>query len=75
MMLPGSIIAGVLLLSLALFFAVNLQNVIKGSRERSGEEIYAEVERPSGVFISLAALGTFAFFAEALLIIYLGFVG
>ena len=30
---------------------------------------------PAGVFISLAALGTFAFFSEALLIIYLGFVG
>lgn len=73
-MLPGSIIAGVLLLSLALFFAVNLQNVMKGSKERSGEEAYAEVERPSGVFITLAALGTFAFFAEALLIIYLGSV-
>ena len=49
MMLPGYIIAGILLLSLALFFAVNLENVVKGSKERSGEEAYAEVERPSGV--------------------------
>ncbi len=75
MMLPGSIIAGVLLLSLALFFAINLQNVMKGSKERSGKKAHAKVERPSGVFISIAALGTFAFFAEALLIIYLGSVG
>ena len=37
MMLPGSLIAGVLLLSLALFFAVNLQNVMKGSA-RAGTE-------------------------------------
>ncbi len=42
---------------------------------RRGKEAHAEVERPSGVFISLAALGTFAFFAEALLMIYLGSVG
>jgi protein-S-isoprenylcysteine O-methyltransferase Ste14 len=75
MMLPGSIIAGVLLMSLALFFAVNLQNVMKVSRVRRDKKAHAEVERPSGFFISLAALGTFAFFAEALLIIYLGSVG
>ena len=62
-------------MSLALFFAVNFQNVMKGSKERSGKKAHAEVERPSGVFISLAALGTFAFFAEFLLIVYLGSVG
>jgi protein-S-isoprenylcysteine O-methyltransferase Ste14 len=74
-MLSGTIIAVVLSLNLALFFAINLQNLVKGSRERSGKKAHSEVERPSGILISLAALGTFAFFAEAILIIYLGIVG
>ena len=74
-MLPGSIVAGVLLLYLTLFFAVNLQNIIKGSRVRRGENAYAEVDRPRGLLMSLAALGTLAFFAEALLAVYAGFTG
>ena len=74
-MLPGSIVAGVLLLYLALFFAVNLQNVIQGCRVRRGENAYAEVNRPRGLLMCLAALGTLAFFAEALLAVYAGFTG
>jgi protein-S-isoprenylcysteine O-methyltransferase Ste14 len=74
-MLPGSIVAGVLLLYLALFFAINLQNVIKGSRMRRGKNAYAEVDRPGGLLMSLSALGTLAFFAEALFTVYAGFTG
>ena len=74
-MLPGSIVAGVLLLHLALFFLVNLRNVIRGSAARRGKEVYAEVERPKGPMMSLTALGTLAFFVEALAVVYLGFSG
>jgi hypothetical protein len=74
-MLPGSIVAGVLLLYLTTFFLVNLQNVIKGSRTRRGKKTHAEVERPGVLMMSLAALGTLAFFAKALMVVYAGLTG
>jgi protein-S-isoprenylcysteine O-methyltransferase Ste14 len=42
---------------------------------RRGKNAYAEVDRPGGLLMSLAALGTLAFFAEALLTVYAGFTG
>lgn len=72
-MLSDALIAGALLLSLSAFFVVNAHNVVKGSRERRGAKIYAELERPSGVSMALAVLGTRAFFFESVLFIYLVF--
>jgi protein-S-isoprenylcysteine O-methyltransferase Ste14 len=74
-MLPGSIVAGILLLYLTTFFLVNLQNVIKGSRTRRRKKTHAEVERPRGLMMSIAAMGTLAFFAEALMVVYAGLTG
>lgn len=72
-MLSDSLIAGALLLYLSAFFVINAHNVVKGSRERRGAKVYAELEKPSGVPIALAVLGTLAFFCESVLLIYLGF--
>jgi len=66
-------ITGVLLLCLSAFFAVNAHNVMKGFRERRGAKVYAELERLSGVSMTLAVLGTLAFFCESVFFIYLGF--
>ena len=74
-MLPGSIVAGILLLYLTTFFLVNLRNVIKGSRTRRNKKTHEEVERPRGLMMSMAALGTLAFFAEALMVVYVGLTG
>ncbi len=72
-MLSDSLIAGALFLYLSAFFVINAHNVVKGSRERRGAKVYAELEKPSGVPIALAVLGTLAFFCESVLLIYLGF--
>jgi protein-S-isoprenylcysteine O-methyltransferase Ste14 len=74
-MLSSTLIAEVLLLYLTLFFAFNLQNVVKGSQMRKGKNAYAEIERPGGFLASLAAFGTLAFFVEAALLVYYGFTG
>jgi len=71
--LSDALIAGVLLLCLSAFFVVNAHNVIKGFRGRRGAKVYAELERPSGVPMTLAILGTLAFFCESALFIYMGF--
>lgn len=72
-MLSDALIAVALLLFLSAFFLVNAHNVMKGFMERSGDRIYAELERPGGPYMALAALGTLAFFFESLLFICLGF--
>ncbi|MBC8497726.1 isoprenylcysteine carboxylmethyltransferase family protein [Candidatus Bathyarchaeota archaeon] len=36
---------------------------------------YAEVERPKGIFLTLAATGTVTFFAEAIVLMFIGFSG
>ena len=72
-MLSDALIAGALLLCLSAFFVVNAHNVMKGSRERRGAKVYAELERPSGVSIALAVLGTLSFFCESVFFVYMGF--
>lgn len=71
-MLSEALLAGALLVCLSEFFAVNAHNVMKGLGERRGAKVHAELERPSGVFTTLADLGTLAFFCESVLFIYLG---
>lgn len=66
-----AIFAGILLVYLSAFFSVNAHNVIKGLRANKGMKVYAELERPKGFFMNLAALGTLIFFAEALIFVFL----
>jgi protein-S-isoprenylcysteine O-methyltransferase Ste14 len=72
---PEALFAGVLLLYILAFFSINARNVIRGLRARKGMRAYAELERPKGLFMNLAALGTLVFFAEALLFVCLGLTG
>ena len=74
-MSPEALFAGVLLLYILAFFSINARNVIRGLRARKGMRAYAELERPKGLFMNLAALGTLVFFAEALLFVCLGLTG
>jgi len=72
---PEALFTGVLLLYILVFFSINARNVIRGLRARKGMRAYAELERPKGLFMNLAALGTLVFFAEALLFVCLGLTG
>jgi len=72
---PEAFFARVLLLYLLAFFSINVHNVIRGLRARKGMRAHAELERPKGLFMNLAALGTLVFFAEALLFVCLGLTG
>jgi len=67
------LISWVLLFYLSSFFLVNIQNVIQGSRRRHGVKSYAEVKRPDGSSLILAAIGTLVFFAEAIVLMMIGF--
>ncbi len=64
-----------MLLYLLAFFSINTHNVISGLRARKGMRTYTELERPKGLFMNLAALGTLVFFVEALLFVCLGLTG
>jgi protein-S-isoprenylcysteine O-methyltransferase Ste14 len=72
---PEALFAGILLLYLLAFFSINAHNVFRGLRARKGVRAYAELERPKGLFMNLAVLGTLVFFAEALLFVCLGLTG
>lgn len=74
-MLPHNTVAGILLLYLLAFFFVNAHNVLWVHRGRRGRKVHAEVARPSGPLMALAAFGTMIFFVEYLLFVYLGFIG
>ena len=73
-MIDETVLASFLLACLAVFFAVNLHNITRSHR-RSDAKAYAEIERPSGLFMGLAALGTFFYFLEAFVFIFLAFAG
>ena len=74
-MLPPIYVSGILLLYMSSFFLVNAHNIFKGIQERGGTKTYAEAERPGGPYLILVSVGTFVFFAEALMLILLGFTG
>ena len=63
-MLASLGIAVFLAVCLAFFWGVNLYNLRRHSTERRGEEYRAEVDRPGGVAVMLAAFGTGVFFLE-----------
>jgi protein-S-isoprenylcysteine O-methyltransferase Ste14 len=70
-----TVIATFLLACLACFFSFNLYNMLMVRKRRGDEKVYAEVERPSSFAVNLAAVGTIAYFLEALLYLFLVFAG
>ncbi|UCG37004.1 MAG: isoprenylcysteine carboxylmethyltransferase family protein [Candidatus Bathyarchaeota archaeon] len=68
-----STVALVLLGCLVLFFSVNLHNILKVRTRRGEMRAYAEVERPAGFVVGLAAAGTLAYFLEVFLYLFLAF--
>jgi len=57
------------------FSLVNLHNIVRFHRRRSGVKSYAEVEHPSGYAMILAAGGTLAYSVAVLLFLFLAFAG
>lgn len=62
-----TIIASFLLICLGLFFAVNLHNILVTHRTEDEVTPHAEIDRPSGITVSMAALGTLVYFIETIL--------
>jgi len=71
--LSHSLVSVILLLYLSMFLVVNLHNIIHAQRPKRGK-LVEEVARPEGVFLTLAAFGTVAFFFEVAVFILLGFL-
>ena len=74
-MLADTVVAVFLLFWLGCFFSVNLYNIVKSQKLRKGEKVCAEVERPLGSAIGLAAVGTLVYFAEVFSYSFLVFTG
>jgi len=74
-MLNEVLIAAFLSVWLAVFFSVNLHNIMRFHRRKKGGRTYAEVERPFSLAIALAAVGTAAYFLLVLLFLILAFFG
>lgn len=72
-MLTETFVAVFLLVSLVCFFSVNLHNIIRGQKFRNRQKIRADVERPFGFIVGLAAVGTIVYFLEALSYLFLVF--
>jgi len=72
-MLTETVVAVFLLVWLGCFFSINLHNILKGQKLRRSAKIYAEVERPLGFSIGLAAVGTIVYFLEVLMYLFLVF--
>jgi protein-S-isoprenylcysteine O-methyltransferase Ste14 len=65
--------AAMLLTCLACFFAVNLHNILRVHKRRGDAKVYAEIERPSGVAVTVAGICTLVYFLEALSYLLLSF--
>jgi len=74
-MLAETAVAIFLLVCIGCFFSVNLHNILKVHKRRSGVKTFAEVERPPGFIVGLAAVGTIVYFLEALSYPFLVFTG
>jgi len=75
MMLPEIITASFLTVCLAIFFVVNLYNIVKFHRDKRNVRVYAEIKLPKGLVLLFSALGTVLFFLESLLFLVLAFTG
>lgn len=73
-MLPEIIPADFTLGWLAVFFAVNLYNIVKVHGDGTKTKVYAEIGRPKGARVQLAAIGTLLFFFESLVFSLLSFM-
>lgn len=74
-MLTEALLAVFLLACLSCFFSVNLHNILRVHKRTSHVKVYAEVERPSGFVVGVAAVGTLIYFLEAVLYPFLVFSG
>ena len=74
-MLIEVVIAIFLFICLVVFAFVNLHNVLIIKKGKGSGKVYAEVEHPSSLMVGFAALGTFAYFLEALVYIFFVFAG
>jgi protein-S-isoprenylcysteine O-methyltransferase Ste14 len=74
-MIPPLIIASFLTICLAIFASINIQSIFRFSAKKRANNSKAEVERPTGLFIGLATVGTLAFFFEVVLYVILVFTG
>ena len=72
-MLTETIVAIFLLVCLGCFFSVNLPKTLKVRKHISRVKAYAEVERPSDFVVGVAAAGTFGYFLEVFLYLFLVF--
>ena len=73
-MLTETVVAVFLLVCLGCFFSVNLYNILKVHKRKPAVKVYAEVERPVGFVVGLAAVGTILYFLEVLLYLFLAFI-
>ena len=74
-MLNETVIAFFLLICLVCFSLVNLHNILRTHKRTSARKASAEVARPSGFIVGVAALGTFAYALEVLFYEFLVFSG
>jgi hypothetical protein len=63
-MLSDIIVGSALLICVGAFATTNLRNILVVHRRRTEEESSAEIRRPSGVAVGIAALATFLLFLE-----------
>jgi len=74
-MLADFFIALVLLVCFVCFASVNLHNILVAHRRTDLAKSVAEVERPGGLVVGVAAFGTLVYFVEAFLFQLLVFSG
>ncbi len=74
-MISETLVAYFLLLCVGCFVSVNLHNILKAHKRKSEVQVYAEVERPEGLAVGLAAAGTGVYFIEVLAYLFLVFSG
>lgn len=74
-MIPETLAAYFLLLCVGCFVSVNLHSILKVHKRKSEVQVYAEVERPEGFAVGLAAVGTVVYFIEVLAYLFLVFSG
>jgi protein-S-isoprenylcysteine O-methyltransferase Ste14 len=66
-MLIETVAACLVLIFLVLFSSINLHNILVIHKPGGATRSHAEIDRPSGVIVGLAALGTVVYFCEATL--------
>jgi len=65
------VVSAFLSVCMAIYFVINIHNIIGGTRERRVGKAYAEVEHPHGLLFSMAAFSTLLFFVLSLFYVVL----